>query len=274
VKEIEAATGSIRADMLLVMNPTGEKINLSGEATTEPTFGLPAMWISESQREDALFKNYTVVDPPTVITTHITETIKDNVADLLTYAEVQKLLADIPEQYKKMAEDVVPAQISISGIKAVLQNLLSEQVSIRDLATIIEAVSESVSSTKSTSLLTEHARMRLSRQICHANLGPQGYIPILALSQNWEQTFAESIVQLGNGEQQLAMPPSKMQEFITALKNSYEQFGLKGENPVLLTSPQVRPFVRSIVERFRNTTTVMSQNEIYAKVKIKTLGQL
>jgi len=274
VKEIEAGGGTIRSDMLLVMNPTGDKINLSGEATTEPTFGLPAMWISEAQREDALFKNYTVVDPPTVITTHLTETIKENMADLLTYAEVQKLLDDIPPQFKKMVDDIVPSQISVSGLKAILQNLLSEQISIRDLSTIVEAISEAITMTKNPTLLTEHVRTRLARQICHANVGPQGYIPILALSPTWEQSFGESIVQLQNGEQQLAMPPSQMQAFITAMKSVYDQFSMKGENPVLLTSPAIRPFVRSIVERFRNTTVVMSQNEIYSKIKIKTLGQL
>ena len=103
VKEIEAGSGNIRPDMLLVMNPSGDKIMLPGEATTEPTFGLPAMWISENQREDALFKNYTVVDPPTVITTHLTEAIKENMSELLTFSEVQKLVDDIPEQHKKIS---------------------------------------------------------------------------------------------------------------------------------------------------------------------------
>lgn len=173
-----------------------------------------------------------------------------------------------------MADDVVPGQITVNGLKAVLQNLLSEQISVRDLSTIIEAVSEAVLVTKNPMHITEHVRTRLARQICHANLGPQGYIPILALSPTWEQNFAESIVQLQNGEQQLAMPPSQMQNFITAVKQVYEQYALKGDNPVLLTSPSIRPFVRSIVERFRSSTVVMSQNEIYSKIKIKTLGQL
>ena len=147
-KEMEAGSGNIRPDMLLVMNPTGEKIMLPGEETTEPTFGLPAMWVSENQREDALFKNYTVVDPPTVITTHITEIIKENMADLMTYSEVQKLLDDVPEEHKKMVEEVVPGQITVSGLKTVLQNLLSEMISIRDLPAILEAVSEASNNTK------------------------------------------------------------------------------------------------------------------------------
>lgn len=274
VKEIEAGGGNIKPNMLLVMNPTGEKIALSGEETVEPTFGLPAMWVAEGQREEALFKNYTVVDPPTVLTTHLTEVIKDNMADLLSYAEVQKLVEDIPAQYKKMVDDIVPSVLSVSMLKAVLQNLLSEQISIRDLSTIIEAASEALGATKNQTLITEHVRLRLARQICHAQLVPEGYIPILALSPTWEQAFAEALTPMANGEYQLAMAPSQMQNFISTVRKVYEQFSLKGENPVLLTSPAVRPYVRGIVERFRRATVVLSQNEIYAKVKIKTLGQL
>ncbi|PIR33430.1 MAG: EscV/YscV/HrcV family type III secretion system export apparatus protein, partial [Alphaproteobacteria bacterium CG11_big_fil_rev_8_21_14_0_20_44_7] len=274
VKEIEAASGNVRPDMLLVMNPNGEKILLPGEETIEPTFGLPAMWVSESQREEALFKNYTVVDPPTVITTHLTEVIKENMADLLTYSEVQKLIDDLPEQYKKMADDLIPGQLTVSGLKSVLQNLLGEIISIRDLPTILEAISEVSGNTKSILHITEHVRVRLSRQICHANMGLEGYIPILALSPKWEQEFAESLHPTNGGEMHMAMAPSKMQEFISDIKKVYDKYAMQGESPVLLTSPGIRPYVRSIIERVRNAIVVMSQNEIHAKVKIKTLGQL
>ena len=273
IKEIDGGGGTIRPDMLLVMNPSGDKIMLPGEATTEPTFGLPAMWIAENQREDALFKNYTVVDPPTVITTHLTELIKENMADLLTFGEVQKLIDEIPEQHKKLASEVVPSQITVSGLKTVLQNLLSEMVSIRDLPTILEGVAEAVQSSKSITYITEHVRFKLARQICNNHIGSAGYIPILALSPTWERTFAESLVSQ-NGEQQLAMQPSKLQEFMNDVRKVYDQYALKGELPVLLTSAQVRPYVRNLIERFRNTTAVMSQNEIHPKFKIKTLGQL
>ena len=273
VKEIEAGSGNIRPDMLLVMNPTGDKIALSGEMTVEPTFGLPAMWISENQREDALFKNYTVVDPPTVITTHLTEVIKDNLAELLTFGEVQKLIDDIPEQHKKLAGEVVPGQMTIGGLKSVLQNLLGEMVSIRDLATILEGIQEAVSSTKNITSITEHVRAKLARQICNSNMGPNGYIPVVALSPKWERDFAESLVAQG-GEMQLAMAPSKLQEFIADVRKVYDAHAMKGELPILMTSAGVRPYVRSIIERFRSSTTVMSQNEIHAKFKIKTLGQL
>lgn len=273
IKEIEAGTGSIRPDMLLVMNPTGEKIGLPGEETKEPTFGLPAMWIADNLREEALFKNYTVVDPPTVITTHLTEIIKENMSDLLSYGEVQKLIQDLPEQHKKLVDEVVPGQITISGLKSVLQNLLGEMVSIRDLPSILEAISEATQVTKNVTMITEHVRMRLARQICASHIGPQGYIPVVALSPEWEKEFAESITGNAN-DQQLAMAPSKLQEFIGQVRKTYDAFAMKGELPILLTSAGLRPYVRGIIERFRNSTVVMSQNEIHPKVKIKTLGQL
>ena len=142
VKEIEAGRGDLRPNMLLVMDPRGDKINLAGEETVEPTFGLPAMWIDRRLREEALFRGYTVVDPATVITTHLTEIIKDNMSELLSYAETQKLLDELPKEHQKLVADLIPGQISVSGVQRVLQNLLGERVSIRDLPTILEGISE------------------------------------------------------------------------------------------------------------------------------------
>ncbi|MCH7866015.1 MAG: flagellar biosynthesis protein FlhA, partial [Proteobacteria bacterium] len=141
VKEIIAGTGDLRPNMLLVMDPRGEEISLAGEKTTEPTFGLPAMWIEEANREEALFRGYTVVDPATVITTHLTEVIKDNMAELLSYAETQKLLDELEKEHQKLIADMIPAQISLGGVQRVLQNLLAERVSIRDMPTILEGIS-------------------------------------------------------------------------------------------------------------------------------------
>lgn len=273
VKEIECARGDIRPDMLLVMDPSGGKINLPGEETTEPTFGLPAMWVSEAYREEALFKNFTVVDPPTVITTHLTEIVKENMSELLSYGETQKLLDDLGKEEQKLIAETIPSQISVSGVQRVLQNLLAEVVSIRDLSTIMEAVAESSRVTQNVTLITEHVRMRLARQISFAHTNDEGYIPIVAMSPAWEQTFIESLQ--GEGEEkQLTMAPSKIQEFITTVRAKLDQFAMQGEMPVLLTSPIIRPYVRSIVERFRAATVVMSQNEIHARARIKTLGQL
>lgn len=273
VKEIECARGDIRPDMLLVMDPSGGKIMLPGEETTEPTFGLPAMWVSESHREEALFKNYTVVDPPTVITTHLTEVVKENMAEMLSYAETQKLLDDLSKEEQKLIAETIPSQVSVNGVQRVLQNLLAEQVSIRDLSTIMEAVAESSRYTQNVTIITEHVRMRLARQISFAATNEDGYIPIVAMSPMWEQVFIESLN--GEGEEkQLSMPPTKIQEFIVAVRSKLDQFAMQGDMPVLLTSPTIRPYVRSIVERFRAATHVMSQNEIHPRARIKTLGQI
>lgn len=273
VKEIEVGNGDIRPDMLLVMDPTGAQISLPGEDTVEPTFGLPAKWVADSNREEALFRNYTVVPPPTVITTHLTEIIKDNIAELLSFSETQKLLDGIGEEHKKLVEDTVPSQISVGGVQRVLQNLLSEGVSIRDLPTIIEAISEASKVSQSLTMITEHVRARLARQISSANTGPDGNIAMVTLSPVWEQAFTESMT--GDGEdKQLAMPPSKLQEFIEHTRNSFEKHAMNGDLPVLLTSPLVRPYVRAIVERFRPTTVIMSQNEIHPKAKLRNLGQI
>jgi flagellar biosynthesis protein FlhA len=276
VKEVETGRGEVKSDMLLVMNPSGGKIALPGEETTEPTFGLPAMWIADTFREEALFKNYTVVDPPTVVTTHLTELVKDNMPEMLSYVETQKLIDELPKAQQKLVSEVIPSQITISGVQRVLQNLLGEHISIRDLPTIIEAIAEGSRITQNVTLITEHVRSRLARQISYANTVDDGYIPIVALSPTWEQTFTEALSGTGGtgDERMLSLAPSKIQEFIGLVRKRYDNFALQGEMPVLLTSPSIRPYVRSIIERFRASTVVLSQNEIHPRAKIKTLGQL
>jgi flagellar biosynthesis protein FlhA len=273
VKEIEAGEGDLRPNMLLVMDPRGEEITLTGEKTTEPTFGLPAMWIDEANREEALFRGYTVVDPSTVITTHLTEVIKDNMAELLSYAETQKLLDELDKEQQKLVSDLIPTQISLGGLQRVLQNLLGERISIRDLPTILEGVSEACGQTRNVIQITEHVRARLARQISDMNTAEAGFVPLITLSPEWEQTFAESLIGAGD-DKQLSMPPSRLQEFISALRNAFERQAMMGESPVLLTSPAIRPYVRSIVERFRPMTVVISQNEVHPKAHIKTVGQV
>ena len=158
-------------------------------------------------------------------------------------------------------------------MQRVLQNLLAEMVSIRDLPAIMEAIAESSRVTQNVQLITEHVRMRLSRQISHMNTNDEDYIPILAMSPTWEQSFVEALS--GDGEEKiLSLAPSRIQEFIAAVRSKYDQLATQGESPVLLTSPTIRPYVRSIVERFRPQTMVLSQNEIHPKARIKTVGQL
>ncbi|MHA1113024.1 MAG: flagellar biosynthesis protein FlhA, partial [Alphaproteobacteria bacterium] len=273
VKEIESGQGDLRPNMLLVMDPRGEAIALAGEDTTEPTFGLPAKWIDPASREEASFKGYTVVDPSTVVTTHMTEIIKDNMAELLSYSETQKLLDDLDKDHQKMIGDLIPNQISISTIQRVLQSLLRERVSIRDLPTIIESIAEAAGETANITAITEHTRARLARQISEANCDANGILPLITLSPEWEQTFAESITGQSD-DPQLAIAPSKLQDFIAAVRRAFEQLAMRGEVPVLLTGPAIRPYVRSIIERFRPMTVVMSQNEIHANARIKTIEQI
>ncbi len=273
VKEVEAGTGELRPNMLLVMDPRGEDITIPGEKTKEPTFGLPAVWIDPGSREEALFRGYTVVDPSTIVTTHLTEVIKDFMPELLSYAEAQKLLEELDKDNQKMVADMIPTQISMGGVQRVLQNLLGERVSIRDLPAILEAIGEACTHSRNVMIITEHVRTRLARQISDANTSPQGFIPLVTLSPEWEQSFVEALQ--GTGEdRQLVMAPTRLQEFITKTRQTFERFAMQGETPVLLTGPSIRPYVRSIVERFRSVTVVMSQSEIHPKAKIKTMGQI
>ncbi len=272
VKEVEAGQGELRANMLLVMHAAGDEVALPGEPTREPAFGLPATWIDRNLRDEANFRGYTVVDAPTVVTTHLTEIIKEHLPDLLSYMETQKLLDELPKEQQKLVGDLVPAKISLSGVQRILQNLLSEYISVRDLPTILEAIAEALAHTQNLLLVTEHVRSRLARQIS-ASHARDGVVPLLTLSPAWEQRFGEALI--GNGEErQLAMAPSVLQEFITALRDAFERHAGSGELPCLLTSPTIRPYVRSIVERFRPSTVVLSQSEIHPRAKIRAFGQI
>ncbi len=273
VKEVDSGTGELRPDQFMAMNPTGDAVDLPGHHTTEPTFGLPATWIDGALREEAQIKGYTVVDGATVLSTHLTEVLRANMAELLSYAEVQKLVDGVPGEHKTLAGDILAGQINMSGIQRILQSLLSERVSIRDLPTILEGIAEATGITHDLTIITEHVRSRLARQICSANKAAAGYVPLIALSPKWEQAFLDAL----HGEEaskQLAMAPSMIHEFVAEVSTAYEEAAKQGEMPVLLTSPGIRPHVRSIVERFRSQTVVMSQNEIHPQAKLKTIGTI
>jgi flagellar biosynthesis protein FlhA len=203
----------------------------------------------------------------------LTEVIRDNMAEMLSYSETQKLLNELDPAHQKLVADVIPQQIPVGGVQRVLQNLLSERVSIRDLPTILEGISEACGYTRNITAITEHVRSRLARQISETATNDQGFIPLISLSPAWEQSFAEALTGTAD-DLQLSMAPSRLQEFISLVRQTFERQAMLGETPVLLTSPRIRPYVRSIVERFRPSTTVMSQNEIHPKAKIKTLGQI
>jgi flagellar biosynthesis protein FlhA len=273
IKEMEAGAGEVRLGSLMAMDPRGGQVELPGEHMREPAFGLPATWIEEGLREEATFRGYTIVDPATVLTTHLTEILKDNMADLLSYSEVQKLLKDLPAEQKKLVEDLIPTVVTATTVQRVLQALLRERVSIRDLPAILEGVGEAAPHTASVGALVEQVRSRLARQLCWSNRGDDGALPIVTLSGEWEQTFSDALVGPGD-EKQLALAPSRLQEFIRGVRDAFERAALSGEAPVLLTSPSIRPYVRSIIERFRGQTVVMSQNEVHPRARLKTVGSV
>lgn len=273
IKELETGRGTVRPNDLMVMDPRAETINLEGEHTREPSFGLPAMWISREKKENAESLGYTVVEPSVVLTTHLTEVIRDNIGELVTYADVQKVLENLNESYKKLLNDIVPGQITVGGIQRVLQHLVSERVSIRDLHTILEGIAEACNFTRNITTITEHVRLRLSRQITFSNADETGTLNLITLGAKWEQLMNEYIVNEGDNRQ-LAMPPSQMQEFIFRVNDTYDRLATMGEIPVLVTTAYVRPFIRSILERVRPSVVIIAQNEVHPKIKIRSMGSL
>ena len=273
VKEIEAGTGQVFPGQFMAMDPMGGQVQLPGQHLLEPTFGLPATWVDASLRDQAQIKGYTVVDAATVISTHLTELIKAHVSELLNHVEVQKLLRELPKEHTELLKEVVPSQIATTGIQRVLQLLLAERVSVRDLGSIVEGIAEVAGHVKNPRDIVEHVRARLGRQICAQYQGPDGTLPIITLSPAWEQAFLEAIV--GEREERyLAMQPSKLTEFVNTVRDRFEQAARMGEMPVLVTSVQARPFVRSIIERFRRETPVMSQAEIHPRARLRTVGSV
>jgi flagellar biosynthesis protein FlhA len=273
IKEVEAGTGKVWHGQYMVMDPAGNQVTLPGVHTTEPTFGLPATWIDAALKEEASVKGYTVVDAATVLATHLTELIKANMSELLSYGEVQKLIKELPKEQSELIKDIVPSLITISGIQRVLQILLAERVSIRDLATILEGIADGLGTTRNPAMLAEHVRARLARQLCAQHTTGVGHLPIIALTAKWEQAFAESIVGQGD-DRSLAMQPSRLTEFINLVREKFEQAARDGEAPVLVTSPSIRPFVRGIIERFRAQTSVMAQSEIHPRARLKTVASI
>lgn len=273
IKEIEAGSGSLRPNHYLVMDPETNDIDIPGEKTTEPSFGLPALWVGEEYKNQAEEKHYTVVDPAMVLATHLSEIVKDNIGELLSYGDVQKVLDQVPESYKKLLADIVPVNITVGGIQRVLQSLVSERVSIRDIGTILEGIAEATGFSKNTDGIAEHVRHKLSRQISFGNLDDNGILPVLTLAQEWEEAFHRSIAG-DNDNRYLAMAPTESHLFMRKVADEYDRLTMIGEMPVLITSSPIRLHVRSLTERVRPAIQVMSQNELHPKCKIRNLGQI
>lgn len=273
LKEIEAGRAELRPTMLLVMDATGAPVQLPGERTTEPAFGLPAVWVDETLRDEAQARGYTVVDPASVLVTHLTELVRDHLAELLSFADTQKLLDELPREHQKLVSDLAAQQVGTGTIQRVLQALLAERVSIRDLPTILEGILEGAPSARGFPALLATVRMRLARQITDSLTGPKGYVPLITLSAEWERAFAEALT--GPAEdRQLAMAPSKLQEFLTRLRDAFDRAAAAGEQAALLVSPHLRPHLRAVIERFRPATPVLSQAEIHPRARVRTVGSI
>lgn len=268
---VEAARGEIEPMMMMVINPSGEQIDLPGKQTREPTFGLDAIWVDEARASEAELMGMTVVDPESVITTHLTEVIKEHMPEILTYAATQELIEGQDKDYQKLLAD----SDSNPGVmlQHVLQALLAERVSIRNLPKIIEAVAEACAKTKNIRAVVEHARGKLAKQICQSLKDPQGYVPVINLGGDWERELVASI-STTNGEETFLMSPSRVQEFVIAMRKEIQSFSAADEWPAILVTPQARPYVRSILERVSPMTQVISHNEVHRKASLRTVGTI
>ncbi|WP_340263211.1 flagellar biosynthesis protein FlhA [Sulfitobacter pontiacus] len=267
---VEAARGEVDPMMMMVINPSGQEINLPGKRTREPTFGLEAIWVDETRASEAELMGMTVVDPESVITTHLTEVIKEHMPEILTYAATQELIEGQGKEYQKLLTSGSDSSSAVM-LQHVLQALLAERVSIRNLSMIIEAVAEASATSKNIRTVIEHARSKLAKQICQSLKDSQGYVPVINLGGDWERELASSISK-ANGEETFLMSPSRVQEFVLAVRKEIQKFSSADEWPAILVSPQARPYVRSILERVSPMTQVISHNEVHRKASLRTVG--
>ena len=267
---VEAARGEVEPLMMMVINPTGQELDLPGKRTREPTFGLDAIWVDEATASEAELQGMTVVDPESVITTHLTEVIKEHMPEIMTYAATQDLIEGLDKDYQKLLSDSSSNSPAVM-LQHVLQALLAERVSIRNLPKIVEAVAEASANTKNIRVVIEHARGKLSKQICQSLKDQHGYVPVINLSGDWEQELTNSI-STSNGEETFLMPPSRVQEFVLAMRKEIQKFSAADEWPAILVTPKARPYVRSILERVSPMTQVISHNEVHRKASLRTVG--
>ena len=271
IKGVEVARSELMLGHYLAMHPGEEPQAGFGIPTSEPAFGLPAVWVSANTKDQAQLEGYTVVDLPTVIITHLTEVIKRHLHELLSREEVQKLLKRFAETSPKVVEELVPTLLSLGGVQKVLQNLLREQISIRDLLSILETLADYAPITRDPVLLTEYVRQSLARAITKQWQTPEGDIPALMLSYEVEDTLTKAIQHTEHGSY-LAIDPKLAQRLITELTQAVETMLQQQQAPLLVTSPLTRPHVRRLTEPYVPQLVVLSHNDIVANVRIRNLG--
>ncbi len=271
LKGVEIASGELMMGHYLAITNDDKGAKIMGVKTTEPAFGLPAVWVPDAQKEDAQAKGYVVVDPATVITTHLTEVIKAQADELLGRQEVQSLVDNLATHYPKVVEELVPKMVPISILQRVLQRLLRERVSIRDLLAILETLSDYISITKNVDILTGYVRQALSRTITKQYQDPDGNVNVVMLSPNIEDTISQSI-QHTEFESFVSPDPNMVKKLIGSLQRVIANFETTGLHPVILCSPLVRCHLRKILEKFIPNIVVLAHNEIVRDVNIKSFG--
>ena len=273
LKGVQIATGKVMRHHYLAMDPGGIEVQIPGIPTKEAAFGLDALWIAETEKERAQFAGYTVVDPATVITTHLTEVIKSHAHEILGRQEVQVLLDTISKDAPKLVEEVVPSALSLGGVQQVLAGLLREGVSVRDLRTVLETLADWAPSIKSTEKLIEHCRRALSRAITSKHLSDDGTLKLVNINPSLERILNESL-QLTEQGSYLALEPSFAHKLIAKLKPYAEKFGQLGLPPVLLASGSLRAPLFTFTERFIPGFIILSHQEISPSTKVQAIGTL
>jgi len=271
LRGVEVARGEIRAAHSLAIDPGTVKVPVPGVATREPAFGLPALWITTAEKERAQLAGYTVVDGPTVIITHLTEVVRRHAHELLGRQEVQQLLDLVAKTHPKVVEELVPQQLTVGGVQKVLQGLLREGVSIRDLVSVLEALGDHAPRTKDPDVLTGYARQALARSITRRLVTSDGTLGVLTLAAALERSLVEGVQRSEEGGL-LAVEPAVVQRLIGRLGAWVERLTAQGGSPVLLCSGMLRPHLRRLIERALPSLAVVAPEEIAASVRVRSLG--
>jgi flagellar biosynthesis protein FlhA len=268
----EVGRGDLIPGQYLAMNPGTAAEPLQGTPTTEPAFGLPAFWVTEALKDRAQLSGYTVVDPPTVMTTHLSELLKQRAPELLGRQETQGLLDTLKEYAPKFVDELVPGVIPIAVLQKVLQNLLKERVSVRDLTKILEALADAVTVTRDPVMLTEFVRQHLGRAIISPHLSEVNELGVLIIDPTIEQVIQQSLEASDRGSY-LAMDPNRIQELLVRITESINKL-LPGAQPVILTNPVVRPHLHRLLERAMPHVAVLSHSEVPLDVRVVSLGTI
>ena len=271
LRGVRTAKGSVMPDRYMVMNPEGPMDDIQGIPTKEPAFGLPAKWVDEVEKEKAELSGYTIVDPATIIATHLTEVIKKNSYELLGRQETQDLLDKLKEKHPKIVDDVVPGILDLSTLNRVLQNLLKERVSIRNLQTILETLATYGTMNKDIEYLTEKVRFALRKQITESLLAQDGKLYVFALPQQAEQLIIKSMHQTDEGKE-IVIDPATARKILTGLMEKTEEITSKGIPPVLFVSQPIRYAMRRFVEKYSPTLNIIAHTEVADNVQIDSLG--